>query len=124
MELENIVANTVYLKAREGGPDNSKGRSKKWRKLMTFPHISTCIHLKVRLFSKKCTILKLGHYYSQFHAQVVARGGFNAICLMARKWRFWKAFWPFYRRDLCTHILITRFFFAASDLTSRSATVL
>ena len=40
MELENIVANTVYLKAREGGPDNSKGRSKKWRKLMTFPHIS------------------------------------------------------------------------------------
>ena len=42
MELENIVANTVYLKAREGGPDNSKGRSKKWRKLLTFPHISDC----------------------------------------------------------------------------------
>ena len=78
MELENIVANTVYLKvtnlsshlkaivaklyevpklmtvnwiieialqAREGGPDNSKGRSKKWRKLLTFPHISVCAHL-------------------------------------------------------------------------------
>ncbi|CAB4066314.1 GRK4_5_6 [Lepeophtheirus salmonis] len=42
MELENIVANTVYLKAREGGPDNSKGRSKKWRKILNFPHISTC----------------------------------------------------------------------------------
>ena len=49
MELENIVANTVYLKAREGGPDNSKGRSKKWRKLMTFPHISQCMYLKDHL---------------------------------------------------------------------------
>ena len=45
MELENIVANTVYLKAREGGPDSSKGRSKKWRKLLNFPHISQCLHL-------------------------------------------------------------------------------
>ena len=52
MELENIVANTVYLKAREGGPDNSKGRSKKWRKLMTFPHISQCIYLKDHLPSQ------------------------------------------------------------------------
>lgn len=45
MELENIVANTVYLKAREGGPEGSKGRSKKWKKLLTFPHISECIDL-------------------------------------------------------------------------------
>ena len=45
MELENIVANTVYLKAREGGPDSSKGRSKKWRKLLTFPHVSQCLSL-------------------------------------------------------------------------------
>ena len=52
MELENIVANTVYLKAREGGPDNSKGRSKKWRKLMNFPHISQCVHLQDSLPSK------------------------------------------------------------------------
>lgn len=52
MELENIVANTVYLKAREGGPDNSKGRSKKWRKLMNFPHISQCIHLQDNLPGK------------------------------------------------------------------------
>lgn len=51
MELENIVANTVYLKAREGGPDNSKGRSKKWRKLLAFPHISTCLPLKESLSS-------------------------------------------------------------------------
>jgi len=46
MELENIVANTVYLKAREGGPEGSKGRSKKWKKLLTFPHISECLDLQ------------------------------------------------------------------------------
>nr|CAH7722014.1 unnamed protein product [Callosobruchus chinensis] len=45
MELENIVANTVYLKAREGGTDNNKGKSKKWRKILQFPHISQCIEL-------------------------------------------------------------------------------
>lgn len=45
MELENIVANTVYLKAREGGSDNNKGKSKKWRKILQFPHISQCIEL-------------------------------------------------------------------------------
>ena len=49
MELENIVANTVYLKAREGGPDNSKGRSKKWRKLLMFRHISECLHIKEKV---------------------------------------------------------------------------
>lgn len=35
MELENIVANTVYLKARES---KTKGRSKKWKELLKFPH--------------------------------------------------------------------------------------
>ena len=48
MELENIVANTVYLKAREGGPEGSKGRSKKWKKLLTFPHISECLDTETR----------------------------------------------------------------------------
>eukprot|EP00095_Tigriopus_kingsejongensis_P003589 snap_masked-scaffold1122_size61463-processed-gene-0.0 protein:Tk03589 transcript:snap_masked-scaffold1122_size61463-processed-gene-0.0-mRNA-1 annotation:"camp-dependent protein kinase catalytic" len=51
MELENIVANTVYLKAREGGPDNSKGRSKKWRKLLAFPHISVVVGMAESLSS-------------------------------------------------------------------------
>lgn len=70
MELENIVANTVYLKAREGriyknkksadkstkcilnvsgGSDNNKGKSKKWRKILQFPHISQCIDLINRI---------------------------------------------------------------------------
>lgn len=73
MELENIVANTVYLKAREGmlqdifsllksynfphfiegGSDSNKGKSKKWRKILQFPHISQCIDLKNRIGKQK-----------------------------------------------------------------------
>uniref|UniRef100_A0A6M2DRG0 G protein-coupled receptor kinase n=1 Tax=Xenopsylla cheopis TaxID=163159 RepID=A0A6M2DRG0_XENCH len=49
MELENIVANTVYLKAREGGSDSSKGKSKKWKKILQFPHISQCIDIKNKI---------------------------------------------------------------------------
>ena len=45
MELENIVANTVYLKAREGG-GKRKGKSKKWKTLLQFPHVSQCVDLK------------------------------------------------------------------------------
>ncbi|XP_055585465.1 G protein-coupled receptor kinase 2 [Uranotaenia lowii] len=55
MELENIVANTVYLKAREGGSDSNKGKSKKWRKILQFPHISQCIDLKNKI--GKCTVV-------------------------------------------------------------------
>ncbi|KAI1882568.1 hypothetical protein AGOR_G00252090 [Albula goreensis] len=46
MELENIVANTVLLKAREGGGGKRKGRSKKWKELLRFPHISQCMELQ------------------------------------------------------------------------------
>uniref|UniRef100_H3B618 G protein-coupled receptor kinase n=1 Tax=Latimeria chalumnae TaxID=7897 RepID=H3B618_LATCH len=46
MELENIVANTVLLKAREGGGGNRKGKSKKWRQMLQFPHISLCEELR------------------------------------------------------------------------------
>jgi len=46
MELENIVANTVYLKARE---DSNKGKSKKWRKILQFPHIFQCIDIKTKI---------------------------------------------------------------------------
>lgn len=49
MELENIVANTVYLKAREGGADINKGKSKKWKRLLAFPHISYCLPLKDKI---------------------------------------------------------------------------
>ncbi|KAL0994436.1 hypothetical protein UPYG_G00122270 [Umbra pygmaea] len=46
MELENIVANTVLLKAREGGCGNRKGKSKKWKQMLQFPHISLCEELR------------------------------------------------------------------------------
>ncbi|XP_014241720.1 G protein-coupled receptor kinase 2 [Cimex lectularius] len=52
MELENIVANTVYLKAREGGTDSNKGKSKKWKKILQFPHISQCLQLKNKIEAK------------------------------------------------------------------------
>ncbi|XP_075063096.1 G protein-coupled receptor kinase 5-like isoform X2 [Mixophyes fleayi] len=56
MELENIVANTVLLKAREGGGGKRKGRSKKWREILKFPHISQCEELR-RLLERDYTNL-------------------------------------------------------------------
>uniref|UniRef100_A0A1A9W829 G protein-coupled receptor kinase n=1 Tax=Glossina brevipalpis TaxID=37001 RepID=A0A1A9W829_9MUSC len=32
-----------------GGSDSNKGKSKKWRKILQFPHISQCLHLKDKL---------------------------------------------------------------------------
>ncbi|XP_046372107.1 G protein-coupled receptor kinase 5-like [Haliotis rufescens] len=49
MELENIVANTVYLKAREGGGGKRKGKSKKWKQILRFPHISQCMDMKTKI---------------------------------------------------------------------------
>ncbi|XP_051779183.1 G protein-coupled receptor kinase 5 isoform X1 [Erpetoichthys calabaricus] len=49
MELENIVANTVLLKAREGGGGKRKGKSKKWKEILKFPHISQCEELRETL---------------------------------------------------------------------------
>ncbi|KAG5446546.1 G protein-coupled receptor kinase 5 [Clonorchis sinensis] len=46
MELENIVANTVYIKAKKSGLDKDKGRSKKWRTLLAFQHIVSCEYLR------------------------------------------------------------------------------
>lgn len=48
MELENIVANTVYLKAREAadGEGKRKGRSKKWKALMKFSEEEEVLELK------------------------------------------------------------------------------
>ncbi|KAH8878047.1 G protein-coupled receptor kinase 5 [Schistosoma japonicum] len=46
MELENIVANTVYIKAKRSGADGDKGRSRRWRTILAFPHISQCLYLE------------------------------------------------------------------------------
>jgi len=75
--LENIVANTVYLKAREGGPEGSKGRSKKWKKLLTFPHISQCLHL--------VSILKADNYQYIVEEQPIGKELFRQFCVAFRK---------------------------------------
>lgn len=46
MEIENIVANTVYIHARGCA---EFGRSKKWRELLMFPHYKECLALKDNL---------------------------------------------------------------------------
>ncbi|XP_030420085.1 G protein-coupled receptor kinase 4 isoform X2 [Gopherus evgoodei] len=46
MEIENIVANTVLLKAREGGCGKRSGRSKKWKEMLKLPHLSYCEDLR------------------------------------------------------------------------------
>uniref|UniRef100_A0A0N5B4R4 G protein-coupled receptor kinase n=1 Tax=Strongyloides papillosus TaxID=174720 RepID=A0A0N5B4R4_STREA len=45
MEIENIVANTVYIKARESG-GQKKGKSKKWKNYLQFPHYLECRYLR------------------------------------------------------------------------------
>ena len=67
MELENIVANTVYIKARES---KAKGRSKKWRSFLQFPHISLCLHLKNELHLS----------YHQLYREPIGRDLFCEFC--------------------------------------------
>lgn len=68
MEIENIVANTVYIKARESmflllfslfiikclfiyfvGGGQKKGKSKKWKTYLQFPHYKQCLYLKCEI---------------------------------------------------------------------------
>uniref|UniRef100_A0A8V0YDK4 G protein-coupled receptor kinase n=1 Tax=Gallus gallus TaxID=9031 RepID=A0A8V0YDK4_CHICK len=71
MELENIVANTVLLKAREGGGGNRKGKSKKWRQMLQFPHISLCEDLRQALERD---------YHSLCEKQPIGRMLFRQFC--------------------------------------------
>ncbi|CAH2277314.1 G -coupled receptor kinase 6 isoform X1 [Pelobates cultripes] len=71
MELENIVANTVLLKAREGGGGNRKGKSKKWRQMLQFPHISECEELRRNLERD---------YHSLCDKQPIGRRLFRQFC--------------------------------------------
>ncbi|XP_066880654.1 G protein-coupled receptor kinase 5 isoform X3 [Kogia breviceps] len=56
MELENIVANTVLLKAREGGGGKRKGKSKKWKEILKFPHVSQCEDLRRTIDRDYCSL--------------------------------------------------------------------
>eukprot|EP00070_Physeter_catodon_P041319 XP_028348213.1 G protein-coupled receptor kinase 4 isoform X4 [Physeter catodon] len=46
MELENLLANSMLLKARQGGYGKKSGRSKKWREMLKLPPVSQCSTLR------------------------------------------------------------------------------
>ncbi|XP_045022193.1 G protein-coupled receptor kinase 4 isoform X8 [Bubalus bubalis] len=46
MELENFLANTMLLRARQGGINKKSGRSKKWREMLRLPPVSQCSELR------------------------------------------------------------------------------
>ncbi|XP_062869674.1 G protein-coupled receptor kinase 5 [Trichomycterus rosablanca] len=46
MEIESMVANTALIKAREGCGGKNKGRSRRWKELLRFPHINECAELE------------------------------------------------------------------------------
>lgn len=62
MELENIVANTVLMKAKES-TRVGKGRSKKWRAMLQFPEPDTLDHIRTDLvlnYEAICTKQPIG----------------------------------------------------------------
>ncbi|XP_051021270.1 G protein-coupled receptor kinase 4 [Acomys russatus] len=62
MELENLMANTLLLKARQGFSKKS-GRSRKWRELLKLPPVSLCSELRCSIekdFSSLCDKQPIG----------------------------------------------------------------
>lgn len=45
-----------------GGADSNKGKSKKWRKILQFPHISQCIDLKNKIGKFRFKLLQKNIY--------------------------------------------------------------
>ncbi|XP_037064079.1 G protein-coupled receptor kinase 4 isoform X15 [Peromyscus maniculatus bairdii] len=63
MELENLVANTLLLKARQAGFSKKNGRSKKWREMLKLPPVSMCTELRYSIekdFSSLCDKQPIG----------------------------------------------------------------
>jgi len=42
-----------------GGADSNKGKSKKWRKILQFPHISQCIDLRNKIGKSHLKLLQV-----------------------------------------------------------------
>ncbi|KAL1791205.1 G protein-coupled receptor kinase 4 [Sigmodon hispidus] len=62
MELENIMANTLLLKARQGF-SKKNGRSKKWKEILQLPPVSMCNDLRYSIekdFSSLCDKQPIG----------------------------------------------------------------
>ncbi|KAI5099707.1 G protein-coupled receptor kinase 5-like isoform X2 [Silurus meridionalis] len=71
MEIESMAANTALIKAREGGGGKHKGRSRRWRELLQFPHINECAELE-------STIER--DYYSLCVEQPIGKALFQLYC--------------------------------------------
>eukprot|EP01137_Pigoraptor_chileana_P006770 Opistho-2@51449 len=76
MDLENIVANTQYLKAMDG-----KGRSKKWKEMLRFPHIFQCTELRNKLESGG------GLKFDAFNNEPLGKELFREFCQTNAEWR-------------------------------------
>ncbi|XP_005666562.1 G protein-coupled receptor kinase 4 isoform X3 [Sus scrofa] len=78
MELENILANSLLLKARQGGRSKKSGRSKKWREMLRLPPVSQCSELRQSLekeYSSLCDKQPIGRLlFRQFCATRPALG--------------------------------------------------
>ncbi|XP_060764549.1 G protein-coupled receptor kinase 5 isoform X2 [Neoarius graeffei] len=46
MEIDSMAANTALIRARTGGGGKSKGRSRRWKELLQFPHVNECAELE------------------------------------------------------------------------------
>jgi hypothetical protein len=46
-----------------GGADSNKGKSRKWRKILQFPHISQCIDLRNKIGKLKFKLLPKKMYF-------------------------------------------------------------
>ncbi|XP_043303779.1 G protein-coupled receptor kinase 4 isoform X2 [Cervus canadensis] len=63
MELENLLANTMLLRARQGGISKKSGRSRKWREMLRLPPVSQCSELRQSLekdYSSLCDKQPIG----------------------------------------------------------------
>ncbi|MCI4388072.1 hypothetical protein PGIGA_G00081340 [Pangasianodon gigas] len=71
MEIESMAANTALIRAREGGGGKRKGRSRRWKELLQFPHINECAELE-------STIER--DYYSLCVEQPIGKALFQLYC--------------------------------------------
>uniref|UniRef100_A0A8C5VPA4 G protein-coupled receptor kinase n=1 Tax=Microcebus murinus TaxID=30608 RepID=A0A8C5VPA4_MICMU len=71
MDLENVLANTLLLKARLGGYGQKNGRSRKWREILKLPPISQCRELRLSIEKD---------YNSLCDKQPIGRALFRQFC--------------------------------------------
>ncbi|XP_053433937.1 G protein-coupled receptor kinase 4 isoform X2 [Nycticebus coucang] len=56
MEMENVMANAMLLKARLRGYGEKNGRSKKWREMLKLPLVSQCKELRYSIEKDYCSL--------------------------------------------------------------------